>query len=233
MDNSKEMVEVFNVRKIYNNNRGVEKVSFRAKSGEVISIIGPNGSGKSTVLNIISGRIESDGGGAFINGDNTFSMGAKKRIGYLPDDFRIYDKMTIYDLLTFIGNNKYKEDLTEEIEYYLKDLDMWDRKDEYIYNLSLGMKSKVAIVVSFLGAPELIVMDEPTNALDAKGIILLKKYIALLKKYGSTIVISSNVLDFVKDISTRIVFLKDGKVIKDIMCNKKINLDKIYSELYF
>lgn len=227
------MVEVYNIQKKYGDKRGIEKLYFRAKSREVVALIGPNGSGKSTALNIICGREKSDSGAAFINGINTFNTSARERIGYLPDDFSAYDKMTIYGLLKFISKNKYRKDLSQEIEYYLKDLDIWERRHEYISSLSFGLKSKVALIVSILGAPDLIILDEPTNALDTKGIILLKKYIKLLKHSGSTIIITSNLLDFIKDISTRIIFLKDGRVINDTICTKNMILDDIYKELYF
>lgn len=226
------MLNINSITKVYSNGRGIKKFSLEADKGEVLAFIGPNGSGKSTALKIMAGVMSCDEGTVAINNIDTKEREAKKYIGYLPEEIFVYEKMSIYELLNFTAAVKFNKNLSDEIDESLKKYDLWDYRHQIIKNLSMGMKKKVGIIGAFLGSPELIILDEPTNGLDTKGIITLKEKINYLKEKGSIIIISSHMLDFVGNIKCRAIFLKDGNVVEDIKEGSNVNLENIYSKLY-
>ncbi|QAA30381.1 ATP-binding cassette domain-containing protein [Clostridium manihotivorum] len=220
------------VTKLYSNNMGVVDFSAEIEDGEILTLIGPNGSGKSTTLKIMAGIMKSEKGNVLIDNMDTISTSTKRYIGYLPEEMFLYEKMSVYELLTFIASTKFNKNLKDSIKEALIDYDLWEHRHQIIKNLSMGMKKKVGIISAFLGEPKLIILDEPTNGLDTKGIITLKKQIGHCKNKGSIIIISSHILDFVYNISSRFIFLKESRVVRDMYYNNSLELEKIYSELY-
>ncbi|SHH20877.1 ABC-type multidrug transport system, ATPase component [Caloranaerobacter azorensis DSM 13643] len=227
------MLEVKEVSKIYESDRGIQDFNLSANRGEVICLIGPNGAGKTTIIKILAGVMKSDSGICTIDDIPTVDVNAKFKIGYLPENVFVYDRLTVYSFLRFVAVMKEIINFEEEIKRLLFEFDLWKYRDEIIKKLSMGMKKKIGIIVALLGYPSLIILDEPTNGLDTKGIISLKNEIKKAKDRGCIIVISSHILDFVRYIGSKFIFIKSGRVVKRVSTYEGIDLEEIYSILHF
>ena len=223
------MLQVKSINKLYENNRGITNISFNAKEGQIVALVGPNGSGKSTSLKIIAGISKADSGECLINGEKTIDVNTKKYIGYLPDEPFIYENMTPIEFLNFVQSMK-KNDCCIDIEKRMKDIGLWEFRNNKIKHFSLGMKKKVSLLSALIGNPKLLIMDEPTNGFDTKSIILMKEYIYDLKNKGSIIIISSHILEFISSIADKIVFIKKGSICT--IADKNDNLEEIYIKEY-
>ncbi len=224
------MLEVEQVSKIYSENAGVRDICFTLGSGEIVSIIGPNGSGKTTLLNMIAGILKADKGKIALNNMDIEELETRKQIGYLPDTISVNPRIKVIDLLHMVSDYKFNGMFKEEIEKNLITYHLDTYRDQKFGNLSMGIKKKVGILIVFMGAPNLIILDEPTNGMDTHGILQLKNNILEAKEKGSTILISSHILDFVNSIVDKSLFLKDMKL--DTIVSNKENLEDIYKRLY-
>lgn len=218
------------VTKRYDDTHGVFDVSLKLEKGKVYSIIGPNGSGKTTMLKSMAGMININSGSISINGENTMLRATKRMIGYAMDDDGSYPDFTVYELLHMANDIKFNGEFAEQIEELLRTFSLWDNKNMLYTKCSLGMKKKISLCLSFLGNPSLILLDEPTNGVDTKGIIALKKEIQQAKQEGSIIVVTSHVLDFVEQIAEENIFIKEGKIC--CVVDRQENLETVYERIY-
>jgi ABC-2 type transport system ATP-binding protein len=226
------MIEITGIKKLYDNGKGLNTFSLNIQSGEIVCLIGPNGSGKSTALNIIAGVSKAAEGTCLLNGMETIDAATKKDIGFLEEAPFYYDKISVIDFLNFIWGIKYEGETNHEVLRLLETFDLLPIKDYKIKELSLGLKKRVGVISAIMNYPQLIILDEPTNGMDAKGVINLKNELIEAKKRNCCVIISSHILDFLKNIGTRMVFIKDGLLKHDISNTEGVNLDEIYKALY-
>ncbi len=224
------MLTMDNVTKTYDDTHGIFDISLRLKEGMVYSVIGPNGSGKTTLMKSMAGMVNITSGKISIDGDDTLLRKTKKKIGYALDDDGGYPNLTLYELLHIANDIKFNEEYITQIEDLLKKFSLWDSRNMLYKKASLGMKKKISLCLSFLGNPSLILLDEPTNGIDTKGIISLKKEIQEAKKNKSIIVVTSHVLDFVGQIADENIFINNGKIC--CVVDKQTDLEKVYERLY-
>ncbi len=187
--------------------------------GQIIGYIGPNGAGKSTTVKIMLGMIQSYEGNVEIFGENikSNSVTYKQRIGYVPEVAVIYDSLSGYEYLTFIGE-LYKLDL-DLVEYKAKKMfELFGIKDA-LYNrissYSKGMKQKLLIISSLIHDPDILFFDEPISGLDANSVMVFKEMIKQLSEQGKTIFYSSHIMEVVEKISDRIIVLNNGVIAAD------------------
>lgn len=231
--NKKDALILENVTKLYDDNCGIRSISSVIYQGEIVSIIGPNGVGKTTLVKCIAGLLQPSKGSISLLGVNTTERKCKPQIGYMQSNLDFYDKMTLYEILDFVCNVKYKGEFRDDIDFYLKKYALYEYRNSYVNELSLGMKKKFSIISSLIGTPKLILMDEPTNGVDTFGILQLKDDLTKCSQKGSIIIITSHVLDFLEKICTRCIFLKEGIVSQDIVYKDgKTDLERIYEKLY-
>lgn len=133
-------------------------------------------------------------------------------------------------MLDFICEVKYCGKYGNEIKKLLCDFELWESRNKLIQECSFGMKKKIQIVISFLGSPGLILLDEPTNGVDTNGILMLKRYTEKEKREGKTIVITSHVLDFVERVADTVIFLQSGKMVK--VLKNTDNLERAYADTF-
>ena len=222
-----------NITKLYDNNHGIKSVSATINPGEIAAIIGPNGVGKTTLVKCIAGLLQVSEGTILLSDISTSSRNCKHQIGYMQNDLDFYYKMTIYEILDFICKVKYAGEFREEIDPYLKKYNMYEYRNSYISELSMGMKRKLSIIISLIGTPKLILLDEPTNGVDTYGILQLKDDLTKCSRKGSIIIITSHVLDFLEKICSRCIFLKDGMISQDInLADNKVDLENAYEKIY-
>lgn len=229
------MIQVKGITKNYGKNKGIYNLSLECQNGEVISLIGPNGAGKTTSLKGIAGLLKLEKGCVLLDNNDTLLPETKRNIGFLPEKSAFDGNMTGYEMIEMVNVLKFRQyNGTEEdvIQKMLQDFDLWDSRHSKLKNYSVGMRKKIGIIIALLHFPKLIILDEPTNAIDTKGIITLKAYIEEAKEKGCIIIVSSHVLDFLSSISTKNVFLKHGKVERIVEKSKEVNLEEVYKELY-
>ena len=209
------MIEVKDLSKSYGSKLAVDKISFTANDGEILGFLGPNGAGKSTTMNMLTGYLSSSGGTAKINGIDVLEdpVGAKKGIGYLPEQPPLYLDMTVNEYLNFVYGLKRckmpKRSHLGEIKELSKIEDVQNR---VIRNLSKGYRQRVGLAQALVGNPNTLILDEPTVGLDPKQIIEIR---SLIKKLGKnhTVILSSHILPEVQAVCDRIVVIDKGKLV--------------------
>ncbi len=231
--NMTDQLIIDNITKLYDNKYGIKSVSATINSGEVTAIIGPNGVGKTTLVKCIAGLLQVSEGTILLSDISTSSRSCKPQIGYMQNELDFYNKMTVYEIMDFICKVKYAGKFCEEIDLYLKKYNLYEYRNSYISELSMGMKRKLSIIISLIGTPKLILLDEPTNGVDTYGILQLKADLAKCSQKGSIIIITSHVLDFLEKICSRCIFLKNGMIIQDIrLADNKVDLENVYESIY-
>ncbi|MCT4599199.1 MAG: ABC transporter ATP-binding protein [Vallitalea sp.] len=194
-------------------------INLQVYQGQIIGYIGPNGAGKSTTVKILLGLLDNYEGSIKVFGTDILDdkVEYKRRIGYVPEAADIYDNLTGYEYLTFLGE-VYGMELNEVNEKALKLMELFDIEDSYherISSYSKGMKQKLLIIASMLHNPDILFLDEPISGLDANSVMIFKEILAKLAHDGKTIFYSSHIMEVVEKISDRIVVLNDGKIVAD------------------
>jgi ABC-2 type transport system ATP-binding protein len=205
------LLEVKSLKKIYGRIAAVNDVSFSVKKGQVFGLLGPNGSGKTTLLGCITGILLPNGGSFDWFGGSDFDQ-ARKRIGALIETPNFYPYLSAYKNLEIVA--KIKDCSTERIDEVLKEVDLFERKNDSFKTYSLGMKQRLAIAAALLNNPEVLILDEPTNGLDPQGINEIRNIIRAQQQAGKTIILASHLLNEVEKVCTDVVILRKGQVLQ-------------------
>ena len=217
--NHQEVLTITNLTKRYGNKEILKGIDLHVSRGEIIGYIGPNGTGKSTTIKIILGMIEDYGGEVKLFGEDIKQSGNeyKRKIGYVPEIADVYDNLTGYEYLTFIGQlYGLEQNIAAEKSKTLMDLfGVGEAYHARISSYSKGMRQKLLIISSLLHNPDVLFLDEPINGLDANSVMIFKEILAQLASQGKTIFYSSHLMDVVEKISSRIILLNEGKVVAD------------------
>lgn len=222
MKGEKRMLKFKNVSKKYKNKTILENINFEINKGEVVSIIGKSGCGKSTLLKCIN-RLESiDNGVIYFENKDISSIDLLKlrqKIGIVFQEYNLFEHLTVLQNLT-IGLIKIKN-ISEEVAKkqamaMLKKIKLTDKSDNYPDELSGGQKQRVAIARTLLMKPKLILLDEPTSALDKEMKQEVINLIIKMAKDDMTLLIVSHEEELVKEISNKIIYIKNGRLkVKD------------------
>jgi len=224
------MLIVSNLTKKYENNRGIFDINLEIAHGSISSFVGPNGSGKTTLFKVINKITPFDTGKCSLD-DIDYENVTINNIGYLDEKPFLFLNFTVEQFLLYIKLMKNIDVSDDEIDSLLNLFSLSDVKHGLIKNCSQGMQKRVAICSALLGNPKLIILDEPTNSLDTENILILKQVLKQMKEQNKIILVSSHILDFVKDISDKVYFIKNGNIVAS--CNNNtINLDDEYINIY-
>jgi len=215
---SDTILRVNGLEKKYKSVHALKGVSFEVKRGMVFGLLGPNGSGKTTTLAMLLGILHPTKGNFewFGNGNETAN---RKRIGALLETPNFYPYLNAYDNLKVVAEIKEMENPDQRIKEVLERVDLLERGKRPFRSYSLGMKQRLAVGAALLSDPEVLVLDEPTNGLDPKGIIEMRELIVDIAKAGKTIIIASHILDEIEKICTHVVILKEG----DLLANESLD----------
>lgn len=196
--------------------KAVTGVKFNIENG-MFGLLGPNGAGKSTLMRIICGILEPSYGQITINGIDLKEKREELQglIGYLPQEFGMYENMTAWDFLNYIGilkkiyNNKKRN---SRVEYVLKAVHMYDNRDKKIGSFSGGMKQRIGIAQILLHLPRILVVDEPTAGLDPRERIRFRNLLVELSK-DRIVIFSTHIIEDVASSCTRVAVMKTGGVV--------------------
>ncbi len=191
--------------------KAVSNLSFDIKKGTVYGILGPNGSGKSTTLGMILNVVNKTSGSYQWFGGTVATHEALKKVGAIIEHPNFYPYMTAYENLKLVC--KIKEIPYHKIEEKLAIVDLLDRKNDKFKGFSLGMKQRLAIASALINDPEILILDEPTNGLDPKGIHQIREIITKIAETGTTILLASHLLDEVEKVCSHVVIIRKGKML--------------------
>jgi ABC-2 type transport system ATP-binding protein len=211
------MIELINFGKDYGEFTAVGSVNMKIEAGELFGFIGPNGAGKSTSIRFLATLLKSTRGDGTVNGYsvNKQPMDVRRNIGYMPDDFGVYDGMKVWEFLDFfavaykIGRSQRKKVIGDVLEL----LDLTHKRDDYVNGLSRGMKQRLCLAKTLVHDPPVLILDEPTSGLDPRARIEVKALLKELRKMGKTILISSHILSELADCCTSIGIIERGQLL--------------------
>lgn len=210
------MIQVEGLTKDYGARLAVDNLSFHAEKGEILGFLGPNGAGKTTTMRILSGYMPPTSGKVSIAGFDVVeqSLDVRKRVGYLPETVPLYQDMTIFEYLKFMGNLRQVPNLDDRVEDVLEMVHMEERIDSYIGKLSKGMRQRVGLAQALLHNPDVLILDEPTIGLDPVQIIEVRN---LIKELGKehTILLSTHILSEAQQICNRVLIINKGKIVAE------------------
>ena len=208
------MIEVKNLTKRFGEVTAVDSLTFHVAKGEVFGLLGPNGAGKTTTIRMLCCLISKTSGEAQIAGysigNGADSLAIRKLIGLVTDNVGLYEELSAYENLDYYGKLYECPEWERKgrIEYFLKMMDLWDKRDQPVSDFSKGMKQKVAIIRALIHDPKVLFFDEPTANLDPESSRVVREIILKLKKDGKTIFINTHNLDEAQRICDRIGILK-------------------------
>ena len=211
------MIEAKGLWKSYGGKLAVADLSLRVEPGEILGFLGPNGAGKSTTVRMLTGLTEPDRGQAVVAGyDITRDpLDAKRRLGFVPESPAIYDSLSAEEYLELIGCLYH---LDPEVSRARRDemlgiFDLAAVRHQRLKEYSKGMRQKVIIASALLHRPDVLILDEPLDGLDASTALVIKELLRKLAAQGRTILFSSHILDVVERICTRIFIINSGRFV--------------------
>ena len=207
------MICVNNFTKSYNDVVAVRDLTFRIEAGQILGLVGPNGAGKTTIMRVLSGIIPPSSGTLSVAGHDIVSnpVKAKQSLGYIPDEPRLFDNLTVWEHLEFFGAVYGVINYRLVAETLLQFFNLDEKRNHVVQNLSRGMRQKVAIACAYLHHPKVILFDEPLTGLDPGGIRSIKQSIQERAAQGAAIIISSHLLGLVESLCTHLLLLHQGQ----------------------
>ena len=209
-------IDVRGLRKEYGRKVALHDLTLMVQPGEVFGFLGPNGAGKTTTIKILTGLVGATAGEARIFGRPVTDRRARTRVGYLPEHFRFHDWLTGADLLDFHGR---LADLPAverrcRIPEVLALVGLAGRGDERVRGYSKGMQQRLGLAQAILHRPSLVLLDEPSSALDPVGRREIRDLIRLLRGEGVTIFLNSHLLGEVEMVCDRVAIVDHGRVVR-------------------
>lgn len=209
-------IEIKNLTKNFGEKQALQGLNMTVPKGSIYGFIGENGSGKSTTEKIICGLIHPSGGTVKLYGKDYTDVDVRAKVGVLIESPGCFPNMTVWNNLKLQADNLSIENPDDEIRKILKLVRMEGAAGNKYKNCSLGMKQRIGIAMALLGNPELLVLDEPINGLDADGMRIMREVLVDIAKSGATILISSHILGELEKIATHYGIVRGGKMIAEM-----------------
>lgn len=208
------MIRCENITKSFDDKKVLRGITFEAGEGRIFGLLGPSGAGKTTLIKILTGQLQPDGGDAYILGKESAHLTGKDRagIGIMMDDTGLYDRFSCEDNLRIYADI-YKVDRSRIRE----SLDLVGLKDNYrvkASNLSKGMKTRLSLARVFMHSPKVIFLDEPTSGLDPATMKAIHRIIREKKKQGCTIFLTTHNMEEAADLCDEIALLNEGTIVE-------------------
>ena len=213
-------IETRGLTKQFDRHIAVNDIDLQVAAGEVCGLIGPNGAGKTTLLRMLAAAEEPTVGEIYINGDRLLRDRAhpilKQRIGFLPDDFPLYDDLTVWDYLDYFARlyNLQQPRRRERINSVLELVQLTNKRNSLISTLSRGMKQRLSLGRTIIHEPLLLLLDEPVSGLDPIARMQFREIIKVLQEAGMTVVISSHVLSDLAELCTWVGIMELGYLVE-------------------
>ena len=213
------MLEVVNIEKSYGNKKILHDISFSIEKGQIKALVGPNGSGKTTLMNTMTNLLKRDGGQVLVDGKEFKDEKIFNHISFFKDESIVDENLYGMDYLNYI-KNVYKK-TKDDVDKVIKEIGIESFVKSKTGSYSLGMKKKLMLAMDFLPQRDIILLDEPLSGLDPTSVIKMMALIKKKAKDGQGILISSHSLNDIDEITNNILFLKDGKILEEVLENEK------------
>lgn len=211
------IIEINGLTKQYGQLTALNNLSLTVEQGAVVGFIGPNGAGKTTTMRILTTLLQPTSGQAWLAGFSVTSQprDVRRVVGYMPDFFGVYEDMKVWEYLDFFAACY---DIPQSARRTMVDdllalVDLGHKKEEFIDNLSRGMKQRLCLARTLAHDPQVLILDEPASGLDPRARIEMRELLRELKNMGKTIFFSSHILSEVADICTSIAVLEAGHLV--------------------
>lgn len=209
----------------------VNDVDLQIQVGEVYGLIGPNGAGKTTLMRMLAAAEEPTIGEIYINGDRLLldqsNSRLKRQLGYLPDDFPLYDDLTVWDYLDYFARLYCLREprRSQRLREVLELVQLTHKRNSLIATLSRGMKQRLSLARTIIHEPILLLLDEPVSGLDPIARMQFREIVKVLQEAGMTIVISSHVLSDLAELCTSVGIMELGYLVESA------SLEQLYQRL--
>jgi ABC-2 type transport system ATP-binding protein len=209
------VIEVANLRKNYEGHWAVRGVSFRIEEGDIFGFIGPNGAGKTTTIRIISTLLEPTSGTVSVGGRSVTgdAEGVRRLIGFMPDNFGVYERITVWEYLDFFAAayGLERRQRAAAIEGIMELTDLVELRDRLTGALSKGMRQRLCLAKTLVHDPKVLILDEPANGLDPRARIEFRALLKELAAAGKGILISSHILPELGEMCDSVVVIEKGR----------------------
>ncbi len=202
--------------KVYDNGfDALKKINLKVKQGEIFAMLGPNGAGKTTLINIICGIVTPSLGTVTVDGFDIIKdyRETRSRIGMVPQELNLENFETVFDTVSYSRGLYGKSPKPEHIEKILRDLSLWEKKDDKLRQLSGGMKRRVLIAKALSHEPKILFLDEPTAGVDVELRKEMWEVVDSLRKTGVTIILTTHYIEEAEAIADRVGVINQGEII--------------------
>ena len=219
-------IETMQLSRSFGDFRAVDGIDLRVERGTFYGFLGPNGAGKSTTIKMLTGLLAPSSGEMRVLGhnmaDRNESIQAKKRVGVIPEDLALFDNLTAREYLTFVGRMYLvpRETIRTRIDELLHLLGLESDEKKLAMEYSHGMKKKLALAAALLPNPDLLFLDEPFEGVDAVASRVIRDMLANYVDRGSTVFLTSHVLDVVEKLCTHVGIISKGKLVEETSLNE-------------
>jgi ABC-2 type transport system ATP-binding protein len=213
---------ISNLSKNYDNGfNALKDINLKVKQGEILAMLGPNGAGKTTLISVICGIVTPSSGSVTIDGFDIIKdyRETRSRIGLVPQELNLESFETVLNNVAYSRGLYGKSPKPEHIEKILKDLSLWDKKDQRLRQLSGGMKRRVLIAKALSHEPKILFLDEPTAGVDVELRKDMWLVVEELRKTGVTIILTTHYIEEAEAIADRVAVINQGEII--VVENKK------------
>jgi ABC-2 type transport system ATP-binding protein len=233
---SKNQISIKNLSKIYKNGfEALKKINLNIKKGEIFAMLGPNGAGKTTLISIICGIVTPSSGTVTVDDFDIIDdyRETRSRIGLVPQELTLEQFETVFNNVSYSRGLYGKKPDPQHIEKILKQLSLWDKKDQRLRQLSGGMKRRVLIAKALSHEPSILFLDEPTAGVDVELRQDMWKIVEELRATGVTIILTTHYIEEAEAIADRVGVINQGEIIvvedtKELlkkMGHKKLTVD--------
>lgn len=203
------------MRKVFGEKVAVRDLSLTVRRGEIFGFLGPNGAGKSTSIKMLLGLAKPTGGEAHVLGASSGDVEIRRKIGFLPENFRFYEWLTPSELLHLHGRlfGVSPSKLSERVPALIDLVGLTPHSDKRLQNFSKGMLQRIGLAQALIHEPDLIFLDEPTSGLDPLGRRMVRDIIRAQRDRGVTVFLNSHLLSEIEVTCDRVVFIREGEVV--------------------
>jgi len=210
------IVSIRNLAKTYGNGfQALKGVNLDIEKGEILALLGPNGAGKTTLISIVCGLVNPSGGQVLVGGHDVVREFRRTRamIGLVPQELTTDQFETVWNTVTFSRGLHGKKADPARIERILRDLSLWEKRDNMLRELSGGMKRRVLIAKALAHEPEVLFLDEPTAGVDVTLRREMWQVVERLRKDGVTIILTTHYIEEAEEIADRVGVINGGELL--------------------
>ena len=212
-------IEIRDLAKTFGKKEAVRGINLTIPKGSFFGFLGPNGAGKTTTIRMITGLLAPTNGDAILDGHSIVreSLAAKQRIGVMPDDLALFDRLSLWEHLTMVGSihGLSRDDTHTRAEGLLKILGLWDDRGAFAGDSSHGMRKKLALALALIHNPSILFLDEPFEGIDPLAGKVLRRLLQRMSERGTTIFLTSHILEIIEKLVDHVAIIVAGEIALD------------------